>query len=61
MRRRLRHMQREFRLGRISHAYLRARIMSWIGHAMHGNTWRLRRSLFRLARFASRSSTRRLE
>jgi len=30
---------------------IRARVMAWIGHAMHGDTWQLRRRLFRQYHF----------
>ena len=32
--------------GRLSLCEFKQSLMSWIGHAQHGNTWRLRRSLF---------------
>ena len=41
-RRRMRWMQREFAAGRIGFDAIRPRIMSWIGHARHANTYRLR-------------------
>ena len=46
-RRRMRWMQREFAAGRIGFDAIRPRIMSWIGHARHANTYRLRTDLFR--------------
>jgi retron-type reverse transcriptase len=46
-RRRMRRMQREFAAGRIGFDAIRPRIMSWIGHARHANTYRLRADLFR--------------
>lgn len=44
-RRRMRSMQREFAAGRIGFDAIRPRIMSWIGHAQHANTYRLRSDL----------------
>jgi RNA-directed DNA polymerase len=46
-RRRMHWMQREFAAGRIGFDAIRPRIMSWIGHARHANTYRLRGDLFR--------------
>jgi len=46
-RRRMRWMQRAFAAGRIGFDAIRPRIMSWIGHARHANTYRLRTDLFR--------------
>ena len=45
-RRRMRWMQREFAAGRIGFDAIRPRIMSWLGHARHANTYRLRTGLF---------------
>jgi retron-type reverse transcriptase len=45
-RRRMRRMQREFAAGRIGFDAIRPRIMSWIGHARHADTYRLRADLF---------------
>jgi hypothetical protein len=45
-RRRLRAMQRDFAAGRIGFDAIRPRVMSWIGHACHANTHRLRADLF---------------
>jgi retron-type reverse transcriptase len=50
-RRRMRWMQREFARGRIGFDAIRPRIMSWIGHARHANTYRLRTDLFYRMRF----------
>ena len=50
-RRRMRWMQREFALGRIGFDAIRPRIMSWIGHARHAHTYRLRTDLFRTITF----------
>jgi RNA-directed DNA polymerase len=46
-RRRMGWMQREFAAVRIVFDAIRPRIMSWIGHARHANTYRLRSDLFR--------------
>jgi len=45
-RRRMRWMQRAFATGRIGFDAIRPRIMSWIGHARHANTYGLRADLF---------------
>ena len=44
--RRMRWMQRAFAAGWIGFDVIRPRIMSWIGHARHANTYRLRTDLF---------------
>jgi retron-type reverse transcriptase len=44
--RRLRRLQEDFADGRIELAGIRARVIAWIAHAAHGDTWRLRWSLF---------------
>ena len=46
MRRRMRAMQEAFREGRIGWDGIRPRVHAWIGHAQHGNTWKLREQLF---------------
>ncbi len=58
-RRRMRWMQRAFAAGRIDFEAIRPRIMSWIGHARHADTYRLRADLFHrmpFRRAAARSS-----
>ncbi len=50
-RRRMRWMQRSFAAGRIGFDAIRPRIMSWIGHACHANSYRLRTELFRTMTF----------
>jgi hypothetical protein len=45
-RRRLRSMQRDFARGAITLDQVRPRILSWIGHAGHADTYRLRARLF---------------
>ncbi len=46
MRRRLSRMQRDFARGELSLQEVACQIHSWIGHARHGDTWRLRQRLF---------------
>jgi len=46
-RRRMRRMQAAYAAGRIGFEAIRPRIMSWIGHARHADTYRLRADLFR--------------
>ena len=48
---RLRGMRDRWRSGRISCTDVEKRIGSWIAHAEHADTWRLRRSIFRNGRF----------
>ena len=45
MRRRLRQLSRQYREGHISLENIRERIQSWIGHAGHADTYRLRRRM----------------
>jgi retron-type reverse transcriptase len=45
-RRRLRRMREEYKSGRMSGEDITRRVQAWIGHARHGDTWRLRESLF---------------
>jgi RNA-directed DNA polymerase len=45
--RRLRRSYRELARGEISTAKLHERVQGWIAHVAHGNTWGLRRALFR--------------
>ncbi len=45
-RRRMREMQEAFREGNIGWEEIRPRVQAWIGHARHGNTWKLREQLF---------------
>jgi hypothetical protein len=42
-----RRMQRECAAGRIDFDAIRPRILSWIGHVRHADTYRLRADLFR--------------
>ncbi|MBM3728729.1 MAG: RNA-dependent DNA polymerase [Acidobacteria bacterium] len=50
-RRRMRDMRKSYRAGVLGPDRIRARVMAWIGHAMHGDTWQLRRRLFRQYHF----------
>jgi retron-type reverse transcriptase len=50
-RRRMRWMQREFARGRIGFDAIRPRIMSWIDHARHADTYRPRTDIFRRMTF----------
>jgi len=46
-RNRLRGMRDRWRAGTIDHSTVEARIQSWIAHAEHAQTWRLRHAIFR--------------
>jgi hypothetical protein len=52
-------MQAAFARGELSAAGVRHRLVSWIGHARHADTFRLRQRLFRATTF-SRSADRAL-
>lgn len=45
--RRLRRQRAAYRRGQLSLATMTTSVRSWIAHAAHGDTWRLRRRLFR--------------
>ena len=45
-RRRMRELQRAFGRGEIGWKQMQPRVQAWIGHAAHGNTWKLREQLF---------------
>ncbi|MGB8698676.1 MAG: RNA-directed DNA polymerase, partial [Thermosynechococcaceae cyanobacterium] len=47
---RLKRLQRDYRRGRIAFPKLIQRLRSWEAHLMHGNTYRLRHTLFRQLR-----------
>ena len=49
-RNRLRGMKDRYRNGAISKDEVRQRVRSWIAHAKHANTWRLRQSIFQAVR-----------
>lgn len=55
LRRRLRKMQRQFAEGEISTAEIRQRLLSWIGHAQHADTYRLRGRVFSETKFVRRT------
>jgi len=44
---RLRALRQSYRAGRVELDEVRQRVSSWIAHAAHANTWRLRHALFR--------------
>ena len=46
MRRRLRRMREQWAQGDVEWEEIAMRINSWIGHAQHGRTWRVRAHLF---------------
>lgn len=52
--RRLRRQQRAYRAGRLTAAKLRASLQSWIAHAKHADTYRLRSRLLRAHPFSGR-------
>jgi len=49
--RRVRGMQADYAMGRVSFAEIYQRLMSWNGHARQANTYRLRCRLFDTIRF----------
>jgi hypothetical protein len=46
-RRHLKTLWRQYRAGEITREQGRASVMSWLGHVQHGDTFGLRRTLFR--------------
>jgi retron-type reverse transcriptase len=46
-RRRLKGLRHAYRLGQVGPKQIRARVQSWLSHASHGDTYRLRRALLR--------------
>ena len=50
-RNRLRGLRDRWRSGTVSKEDVRTRVRSWVAHAEHANTWRLRQSIFRAVRF----------
>ena len=46
-RNRLRGLRDRWRMGRVTHEDVQRRVGSWIAHAEHANTWRLRQAIFR--------------
>jgi hypothetical protein len=55
-RRRIGAMHEEYHNGRLEWDQVNARVQAWIGHAAHGNTWRLREQLFEEHGFAAGSA-----
>jgi retron-type reverse transcriptase len=53
-RRRLRDLERDYAAGRIGWEDVKVSVESWIAHARHGDTWRLREEIFAVQRFESR-------
>lgn len=45
-RRRLRILRQDYYSGRLEMDNVRQSVLAWIGHAMHGDTWRLREQIF---------------
>ncbi len=52
-RNRLRGLRDRWRHGTVTKEEIRRRVRSWIAHAEHANTWRLRQSIFRASRFGA--------
>ncbi len=50
--RKLKRLARAFHTGAIDRESARARVMSWIGHARHADTWRLRRAVLSRVSFS---------
>ncbi len=46
-RRRMRELEAAYREGKIGWEEIQPRVQAWIGHAAHGQTWKLRKQLFR--------------
>ena len=55
MKRRLKRLQVGFADGSISAPEIRQRLMSWLGHALHADTFHLRERLFRETKFVRRA------
>ncbi len=51
-RKRLRALRRGYRTGRFSREKINASVQAWLGHVRHGDTWGLRRALFRQYAFS---------
>lgn len=54
-RRRMKRLVRLWEAGRIEWEEIRMRVSGWIGHASHGDTWRLREQIFEEFTFRPRS------
>jgi hypothetical protein len=50
-RRRLRRLHADYHAGLIGMETVNQSVQAWIGHAMHGDTWRLREQIFEAFRF----------
>ncbi len=55
-RRKLRGLRDGWESGRLEKDEIRQSVMAWIGHAMHGDTWRLREQIFASVVFGPRAS-----
>ena len=53
----MRRLQREYAAGQIAVSELTQRIASWLGHARHADTYRLRERLFGEMRFCKSGNT----
>jgi len=51
-RQRLRALRRLYHAGKISREKVNAAVQAWLGHVRHGDTWGLRRALFRQYTFS---------
>jgi len=51
-RQKLNALRRGYRAGDIPREKIHASVQAWLGHAQHGDTWSLRRALFRQYTFA---------
>ena len=52
-RKKLRRLQAAFQNGQVKWAAVRSSVSAWIGHGMHGDTWRLRSQIFDTCPFPS--------
>ena len=55
-RRRLRQLQKDYHAGLIDKETVNQSVQAWIGHAMHGDTWRLREQIFDAFPFLPRNN-----
>jgi hypothetical protein len=51
-RQKLRALRRLYRAGRLSRENVNASVQAWLGHVRHGDTWGLRKALFRQYTFS---------
>jgi retron-type reverse transcriptase len=54
-RKRLRALRKGYRTGKFSREKINASVQAWLGHVRHGDTWGLRRVLFRQHTFAKQN------